>query len=133
MNLVKIDAFLYRYKAILASESFRGMLREMKLNPAELERVANLFRAFAEPTRLAILQELKAGERSVSEIVDALRTSQANVSKQLKQLFDAGVVSRRKQGTQVIYGIADEMIFELCRMVCEKLNRDAVKPAELKF
>jgi DNA-binding transcriptional ArsR family regulator len=109
------------------------MLRGMKLNTAELERVASLFRAFAEPTRLAILQELKAGERSVSEIVDSLHTSQANVSKQLKQLFDAGVVSRRKQGTQVIYGIADEMIFELCRMVCEKLNRDAVKPVELQF
>lgn len=105
----------------------------MKLNSDELERVANLFKAFAEPTRLAILQELKSGERSVSEIVDALQTSQANVSKQLKHLFDAGVVSRRKQGTLVMYGIADEMVFELCRMVCDKLNRDAVKPPKLRF
>ena len=60
----------------------------MKLPPDQLERVANLFRAFAEPTRLAIIQELKTGELSVSEIVDLLPTSQANVSKQLKLLYE---------------------------------------------
>jgi DNA-binding transcriptional ArsR family regulator len=105
----------------------------MKLDPQQLERVANLFRAFAESTRLAIVQELKAGELSVSEIVDQLTTSQANISKQLKLLHDAGLVSRRKQGTQVLYRIADPMVFELCKLVCEKLNRDAAKPAKLKF
>lgn len=92
-----------------------------------------MFRAFAEPTRLAIIQELKSGELSVSEIVDLLPTSQANVSKQLKQLYDAGLVTRRKQGTQVLYAIADAIVFELCSLVCDKLNRDTAKPAKLKF
>lgn len=105
----------------------------MKLDPTQLERVAALFRAFAEATRLAIVQELKSGELSVSEIVDALTTSQANVSKQLRLLYEAGIVSRRKQGTQVLYQIADPMVFELCSLVCDKLNRDAAKPAKLKF
>lgn len=105
----------------------------MKLDLPQLERVANLFRAFAESTRLSILQELKSGELSVSEIVDRLTTSQANVSKQLKLLHDAGLVIRRKQGTQVLYQIADPMVFELCSLVCDKLNRDAMKPAKLKF
>ena len=105
----------------------------MKLDSVQLERVAGLFRAFAEASRLAILQELKSGEAGVSEIVDRMTTSQANVSKQLKLLHDAGIVSRRKQGTQVIYQIADPVVFELCGMVCDKLNRDARKPARLKF
>jgi DNA-binding transcriptional ArsR family regulator len=105
----------------------------MKLDVQQLERVANLFRAFSESTRLAIVQELKSGELSVSEIVERLTTSQANVSKQLKLLYDAGLVGRRKLGTQVLYRIADPMVFELCRIACEKLNRDAVKPAKLKF
>jgi DNA-binding transcriptional ArsR family regulator len=105
----------------------------MKLDAIQLERVANLFRAFSEASRLAIVQELKAGERSVSDIVDVLPTSQANVSKQLKMLHDAGVVSRRKEGTQVLYQIADPMVFELCRLVCDKLNRDAMKTSRLKF
>ena len=105
----------------------------MKLDPQQLERVANLFRAFSEATRLAIIQELKTGEMSVSEIVELLTTSQANVSKQLKLLHDAGLVTRRKQVTQVLYQIADPMVFELCGLVCEKLNRDALKPARLRF
>jgi DNA-binding transcriptional ArsR family regulator len=105
----------------------------MKLDAQQLERVANLFRAFSESTRLAIIQELKSGELSVSDIVGQLTTSQANVSKQLKLLHDAGLVSRRKSGTQVLYQIADPMVFELCRLVCEKLNRDAVRPVALKF
>lgn len=104
-----------------------------KLDAIQLERVANLFRAFSEASRLAIVQELKSGERSVSDIVDALPTSQANVSKQLKMLHDAGVVSRRKEGTQVLYQIADPMVFELCRLVCDKLNRDMMKTSRLKF
>ncbi len=105
----------------------------MKLDIAQLERVANLFRAFAESTRLSILQELKSGELSVSEIVERLTTSQANISKQLKLLHDAGIVNRRKHGTQVRYQIADPMVFDLCSLVCDKLNRDAQKPAKLKF
>ncbi len=105
----------------------------MKLDSAQLERVANLFRAFSEASRLAIVQELKTGEKSVSEIVEALPTSQANVSKQLKLLYEAGVLSRRKEGTLVLYQIADPMVFELCRLVCDKLNRDTVKPAKLRF
>ncbi len=105
----------------------------MKLDLQQLERVATLFRAFAEPTRLAILQELKAGELGVSEIVERLTTSQANISKQLKLLYDVGLVSRRKLGPQVLYAIADPMVFELCRLACEKLNRAAMKPAKLRF
>ncbi len=105
----------------------------MKLKADQLERVAALFRAFAEPTRLAIIQELKSGEMSVSEIVGQLPTSQANVSKQLKLLYDTGLVTRRKQATQVLYAIAEPMVFELCALVCDKLNRDAARPAKLKF
>jgi hypothetical protein len=43
------------------------------------------------------------------------------------------VVSRRKEGTQVLYQIADPMVFELCRLVCDKLNRDMMKTSRLKF
>jgi len=118
---------------ILARGNFPGIFAVMKLDATQLERVANQFRAFAEATRLAILQELKSGELSVSEIVEALPTSQANVSKQLKLLYEAGVVSRRKEGTLVLYQIADPMVFELCRLVCDKLNRDMIRPAKLRF
>ncbi len=109
------------------------MISPMKLSFEHLERVAAQFRQLAEPTRLAILQELKAGPRSVSAIVEALHTSQANISRHLKQLHDAGLLERRREGTQVIYSIGDPMIFELCRLVCDRLNRTAAKPAKIRF
>ncbi len=105
----------------------------MKLDLPDLERVANLFRVFAEATRLALLQELKEGPKSVGELVDALPTTQANVSKQLKMLHDAGLVTRTKQGTSVIYQICEPMVFELCKIACDKLNRPAAKPRKLSF
>ncbi len=105
----------------------------MKLTPDQLERVAAQFRQLAEPTRLAILQELKNGPRSVSRIVGALGTSQANISRHLRQLHEAGLLERRREGTQVIYSIGDPTIFELCRLVCDRLNRSIAKPAEIHF
>ena len=98
-----------------------------KLDTIALERIAGVFRVFSEPTRLAILQELKEGTRSVNELVDALGTSQANVSKQLKILYEAGVLTKEKSGTQVFYAIGDDIVFPLCRLVCDKLNRHAAE------
>lgn len=99
----------------------------MRLDSDQLERVAHLFKAFAEPTRLAILQELKGGPRTVGEVVTAIGTSQANVSKQLRILREAGVVKHEKQGTSVLCSIADPVVFELCELVCDKINRDLVR------
>ena len=104
----------------------------MKLDLSDLDRVASFFRSFAEPTRLALLQELKQGPRTVGELVDTLPTTQANVSKQLKILHDAGLLAREKQGTSVSYTICEPIVLDLCRIACEKLNREA-KPKKLKF
>jgi DNA-binding transcriptional ArsR family regulator len=108
-------------------------LAPMKLDLKELERVADLFRVFSEATRLALLQELKEGPKSVGELVETLPTTQANVSKQLKALYDAKLVTRTKQGTSVIYSISEPMVFELCKLACEKLNRPAEKPKKISF
>lgn len=102
----------------------------MSLSATQLEQVAAVFRAFSEPTRLAILQELKSGDRYVNELAERLPTSQANISKQLKALHAAGLIWRRKEGTQVRYGIAEPMVMELCRLVCDKLNRQSRQAAK---
>lgn len=109
------------------------IIPSMKLSFEHLERVAGQFRQLSDPTRLAILQELKAGPQSVSAIVAALHTSQANVSRHLKQLHEAGLLARRREGTQVFYSIDDPMIFDLCRLVCDRLNRAAKKPTKIRF
>ena len=95
------------------------------MDRAALEKIAGFFKVFAEPTRLAILQHLRLGPAPVNDIVIALETSQANVSKQLKILLDAQLLTRDQQGNQVFYSISEPMVFELCELVCDKLNREA--------
>ena len=95
------------------------------MDRAALEKIAHTFRAFSEATRLAILQELRSGPKSVNELVDALDTSQANISKQLRILHDAEVLHREKRGTQVFYQVKETAVYKLCELVCDKLNRDA--------
>ncbi len=87
-----------------------------------LELVAARFRAMGEPLRLRILQDLEGGERSVSALAERVESTQPNVSKHLKILQDAGLVKRRQQGTTVYYSIADEMVLELCDLICSRLR-----------
>lgn len=101
-----------------------------KLSRIALEKIAGSFKALSEPTRLAILQELKAGPLSVNELVALLGLSQANVSKQLSVLKDAGFLSREQQGTQAMYSIADEVVLKLCAIVCDRLNQQALAQVE---
>ena len=63
------------------------------------------FAVLAEPTRRRIVDELRAAERSVAELVQALAVSQPTVSKHLKVLRDSGLVSRRTAAQQRIYRI----------------------------
>jgi ArsR family transcriptional regulator len=92
------------------------------LSDEALGLVASRFRLLAEQTRLKILQTLGTGEMSVSELVEATGCGQANVSKHLGALLDAGIVSRRKEGLNAIYRVEDETIFELCDKVCARLK-----------
>lgn len=104
----------------------------MKLDLDDLERVASFFKAFSEPTRLALLQELKEGPRTVNQLTAALPCTQANISKQLKTLHEAGLVDRRREATRVHYSICEPAVLDLCAIACDKLNRSA-KPRKLRF
>lgn len=95
------------------------------LDRPTLESVARLFKVLAEPTRLEILQQLKAAPLAVGELVDATGGKQANVSKQLGVLYAAGLLSRERDGATVRYAIAEPMVFDLCGLVCGKLRADA--------
>lgn len=100
-----------------------------QLSPAVLELVAARFKMLAEPMRLRILNELRYGERTVTQLVEALASGQANVSKHLALLADAGMVSRRKEGLNVFYFISDESLFELCDLVCSRLQKELAEKA----
>ncbi len=87
-----------------------------------LRLVAQRFKALSEPTRLKLLMSLEEGEKTVSELVDAVGTGQANVSRQLQQLAAAGILGRRRDGLNVYYRIVDPAVFQLCEVVCGSLQ-----------
>lgn len=90
--------------------------------PTEVvQQVAEYFSVLSEPTRLRILNVLREGEKCVQELVEATSTSQANVSKHLKVMVQAGILTRRTEGTSAFYKVDDELIYELCNLVCDRL------------
>jgi DNA-binding transcriptional ArsR family regulator len=94
---------------------------EHRLPPPLLDRLAERFKALAEPNRLAILSALQAGERSVGALVMETGLGQANVSKHLDVLRRYGFVERRKEGLNVFYRMADTDVFRICDLMCGRL------------
>lgn len=90
--------------------------------PELLELIATRFKVLAEPLRLRLLNALREGERTVTQLVDETGAGQANVSRHLALLHRHRMVSRRKDGLNVYYRIADPSIFELCELVCGGLE-----------
>jgi DNA-binding transcriptional ArsR family regulator len=101
------------------------------MSTGQLALVARLFGVLSEPSRLMLLQALRKGPLTVSELIETCAMKQANVSKHLGVLHDHRLVKRQRDGVSVRYQIADPMIFALCNLVCGKMSRDAKCAAAL--
>lgn len=81
------------------------------------EKVAELFSALGDETRLAVLERLRGGERCVCELTEALQTSQSRLSFHLKVLKDAGLIKDRPEGRWIYYSINADAVEEFEDMV----------------
>jgi ArsR family transcriptional regulator len=88
-----------------------------------LELIAARFRTLGEPSRLKLIRALIGGEKSVTQLTELARLTQANTSRHLQTLTDAGILGRRKEGLNVLYFIADNSILGLCQHVCGAVQR----------
>lgn len=88
---------------------------------AVFDRAAALFGVLATPVRLRIIGELCASERNVSHLLDAIEVSQPNMSRHLSVLHQAGIVSKRKSGANVIYTLANDSMATICKLVCTQV------------
>lgn len=87
------------------------------LTDAQLDRMFDLFRTIADPTRLRILAALRMGEMCVCDLADTLNLTQSAVSHQLSYLRASRTVKCRRDGKQVLYSLHDShvmSIFEMC-------------------
>ena len=101
------------------------------LTPEVLALIAERFKVLAEPARLQILSCLRKGELTVSDIIEASDLGQANVSKHLQLLHAQGFVSRRKEGLFVYYALADQSVFKVCELMCDRLAADTASRRRL--
>lgn len=100
--------------------------------------VADYMKLLAAPTRLKVLHCICEKEKSVSEIVADCGLTQTNVSRQLRGLYTAGVLSRRQDRNLVYYQLSDPTLLDICHAVCGRIASriDAGKPLKkslLKF
>jgi DNA-binding transcriptional ArsR family regulator len=96
-----------------------------------LEFMAGKFRMLSDATRLSILRTLmEKGERNVGQVVEETGGTQANVSKHLKQLAEAGLIARRKEGLNVLYRLDDPVVEKICHLVCETILKELETQAE---
>ncbi len=95
---------------------------KQKIDDEVLDQIAHRLRAMGSPLRLRLLHALEGRELSVSELVEEVGSQQATVSNQLRVLWQAGLVTRRRAGLAVYYGLADARMLEVCRTLCDTLS-----------
>lgn len=95
------------------------------------QRHAEVCQTLANPVRLEILSLLREGERRVNELTELTELNQANVSQHLSILRSKGLVTTRREGTNIYYRIANPKIIRACDLIREVLIEQATEHAEL--
>jgi ArsR family transcriptional regulator len=85
------------------------------------ESAAELFAVLATPVRLKIISAVCQQERNVTELLAQIDTTQPNMSQHLATLYRSGVLSKRREGTQIYYRLQSERVAMLCRAVCTQI------------
>jgi DNA-binding transcriptional ArsR family regulator len=97
------------------------------------ESVARYFSVLGEPTRLKILSVICGGEQCVSDIIQATGLAQANISRHLGLMYQAGLLSRRREGTLVFYRVSDRHAAELCRSIRNQVQLRLSEPGDVSL
>jgi DNA-binding transcriptional ArsR family regulator len=84
---------------------------------------ADFLKVLGHPMRLKLIEELKAGEKSVGFLVNKFKIGQSSISRHLLALRDAGILTSRQEKTTVYYDIADHDIFHVLRPIAVMLRK----------
>jgi ArsR family transcriptional regulator len=103
------------------SNELKPKLEKTKLDMTIYELQAEISKTLAHPIRLAILHQLKAGEKTVNELTETIGASQSNVSQHLAIMRQRQIVKTRKDGASIFYRVSSPKISQACDMVREVL------------
>lgn len=84
-----------------------------------MEQIADLFKGFADPTRVHILSLLLQRELCVTEIAETVEISQSAISHQLRLLKQMHLIKYRREGKNVLYSLADDHVKTILQMGLE--------------
>lgn len=85
----------------------------MSIQLQRLSLKAKMFRGLGDSTRLSILEALRNGEKTTTDIVKVTSQTQSNVSNHLSCLLDCGLVQNRRQGKNIFYSISNKKVAKL--------------------
>lgn len=85
------------------------------------EMQAEVCKTLTNPKRIEILNTLKEGEKTVTELVEALGVSKANVSQHLAVMRHKGILTTRREGVNIFYRVANSKVIEACTLMREVL------------
>jgi len=85
------------------------------------EMQAEICKTLTNPKRIEILNALKTEERTVTELVNALGASKANVSQHLAVMRHKGILTTRREGVNIFYRVANPKVIEACSLMKEVL------------
>ncbi len=91
----------------------------MKKNIYELQ--SEICKVLSSPKRIEIINALKDGEKSVTELVNILQIPKANVSQHLSVMRLKGILKSRRDGVNIYYRIANPKVVEACSLMHEVL------------
>ncbi len=98
-----------------------------KLNMEECEGLADVFKSLSSFVRIHILCTLSEGEKSAGEIAKIINASFANTSQNLKDLYNLGLLKKRRVGQHVYYSLADDSVLELLELVYKLRYKTSLK------
>ena len=87
-----------------------------------LERIANFFKAFGDPTRVEILSLLAGQELCVNDIAQAIALSQSATSHQLRILKQMYLIKSRRDGKNILYSLADDHVLTILQTGLEHVG-----------
>lgn len=119
-----INAAIDRMRELADAE----LMKELKPKRVMFAHVARMAQAFASPVRVEIIDLLVQAPRSVEGLAGAMEQSRANASQHLQALRGAGLVTTRRDGKNIIYGLSDDVVlvvYEFLSLAADRLLAEA--------
>lgn len=92
---------------------------------------AELFALLSTPIRLRLISALCNGEKNVTQLLSEIDATQPNMSQHLATLYRAGILGKRREGTQIFYRLQSQRAATLCRAVCTQIATEIDDDADI--